>query len=108
MADSLLDLSTSVERPVVNIDGEPYEMRDPNEFTLSQVHELATLGKKLQKLMSKDELSDSESDDLEQIGIDIVTTVMVQLPREVLDKLSAVSKMKISEAFTNRAGMSQT
>lgn len=107
MADSVLDLSTEFERPVVRIDGADYEMRAPEEFSLDQIHELGTLGKRLERLMGKDQLKDAERDDLRQIATDMASTVMIDIPRELMVKLSDVAKMKIAQAFTDRAGISR-
>lgn len=94
MADQILNLSTTeFDRPTVLIDGEPYEMRSPDELTVRMQMQIQAT---VEASEGKDE-KDYEAGDAtlsEQVGI-----VMVDVPDEVLRALSPVQKARVIRTF---------
>ncbi len=48
-SNTLLDLDTQIQRKAIRIDGTPYELRNLSEFSLMDRHEMAAIGKALQR-----------------------------------------------------------
>ena len=100
MADAKLDLSTQIDRPIVRIDGEEYEMFSPHEMTLVQIHNIQSQGRMLESLMSKDQLSDNERKKLTGIGDTLLSAIMVDIPEEVRSRLTDIMKLRLVTVFT--------
>ncbi len=100
MAENLLDILTKVDRPTFTIDGESYELRHPNELSMTEFHTLSKMGGAL--VTFGNQFSDNPEDSFNEIRkvIDeLLDMVTPDLPKEIREKLNPFLVMKILEAF---------
>ena len=100
MAENLLDILTKVDRPTFTIDGESYELRHPNELSMTEFHTLSKMGGAL--VTFGDQFSDNPEDSFNEIRkvIDeLLDMVTPDLPKEIREKLNPFLVMNILEAF---------
>ena len=103
MAEPILNLSTTdFDRPIVVIDDERYEMRSPDELSITMIREMAALGSRLQSFQGA-EGDERDYDDLEAATKGSVDLVMVDLPDEVRDALTIGHLGRIVRTFTQLA-----
>ncbi len=100
MAESVLKLSTLIERPTIIIDGESYEIMSPDELSVLDHHRLGSQGKRLDALMSKEYLDEEGEHKLSSLLRAISNFIMVGVPDDVRDKLSDAMRTEIAEVFT--------
>lgn len=99
-AENILDILTKVDRPRFTIDGESYEMRHPNELSMTDFHVLSTLGGSLVKY--GDEYKDDPEAAFEAIRkcmdelLDLITP---DLPKAARDKLNPFHVQRILTSF---------
>ncbi len=106
MADktTVLTLSTTeFDRPKVSIDGRIYEMRSPDEMGVAMMRSMNELAARI-KRASDPEIppADGQADKLDDLALgtsDGVRQVMVDLPDEVLGKLTIRQQSRIILAF---------
>ncbi len=101
MAENMLDILTKVDRPTFTIDGESYEMRHPNELSMTELHLLSSKGSTLVSLgklyeEDPDEAFKSITDCMNEL-LDIVTP---DLPKKVLEALNPFHVQQILDSFT--------
>jgi hypothetical protein len=103
-APAVLSMSTTdFERPLVEIDGKMYEMRNPDELTPPLVRKTMEAEANME-LAGNEEASNIERFEATVAGIgQLVDTVMVDLPEAVRDKLSTRQQMRIVSTF-NKLG----
>jgi hypothetical protein len=103
-APAVLSLSTTdFDRPLVEIDGKMYEMRNPDELTPPLVRKTME-AEVMMEAASDESASNIERFDATAAGIaQLVDTVMVDLPEAVRDKLSTRQQMRIVSTF-NKLG----
>lgn len=97
-----LDISTTIDRVSIKVDGKAYEMRSDSELSLEEAHYLGAQGRKLNELMSKDKLDQNQKATLAGIADNITGTVMVNFDAQ-LEKLSGLQKIQIVNFFMERA-----
>ena len=100
MAENLLDILTKVDRPTFTIDGERYEMRHPNELSMSEFHTLSKMGGAL--ITFGDQFSDSPEesfDEIRKVIEELLDMVTPDLPKKIREALNPFHVMKILEAF---------
>lgn len=103
MAEPILQLSTTeFDRPIVVIDGERYEMRSPDEMSISMIREMSALGVRLRSFQGADG-EERDYDDLEAATKGSVDLVMVDLPDDVRDVLTVNQLGSIVRTFTQLA-----
>lgn len=94
--------STEFDRPVIEIDGESYEMRASDELSAPMMRRMIEIGKRIE---GAQEVPDAESrvDAMAESIMQAVDTVMVDLPAEVRDRLTIRQHSRIVETFTKLA-----
>jgi hypothetical protein len=102
MADSkkaALTLSTTdFDRPLVSIDGKMYAMRSPDELSAELARAARQLKVDWDKVDETEDLNLWESE-LNRITARAVAIAMVDLPDEVMEKLTLGIRRKITEYF---------
>lgn len=96
----LLDLSTFTERPTIIIDGEQYELHNPEEFSVLDYQRIASDGRKLARLIDADELDEEQAVELRTV-LDRTTRRLLIAPEEVHAKLGDMHRVAIARAFTS-------
>lgn len=99
MADKILELSTLIDRPIIVIDGERYEIRSPEELSVLDHHRLTKQGKALDVLMAGEDLSIPQHRELESLLASISDFIMVGVPEDVRLKLTDTQRMDVAEVF---------
>jgi|GEM_PF-4388600 len=100
MAENILDIVTKVDRPTYTIDGEAFELRHPNELSMTEFHTLSKMGGAL--ITFGDQFSDNPEKSFEEIRkvidelLDLVTP---DLPKKIRETLNPFLVMRILEAF---------
>lgn len=80
-------------RPLVEIDGDPYYMIDPLELRRDTMKQMMAVANRLQDIDTND--IDTMADALEEsVGV-----IMIDLPDEVRDKLTLMQQSKIVKVF---------
>ncbi len=100
MAESVLSLTTLIERPTIIIDDVSYEIMSPDELSVLDHHRLGIQGKALDALMSKPKLNAGSEKRLTSLLRDISDFIMVGVPDDVRAKLSDAMRTEIAEVFT--------
>ena len=99
MAETVLTLDALVERPIVRIEGEPFEMKNAAELSILDFHTLGKKGATVQRLMLKDELDDRGIVELTD-ALRALVAILLIAPIQVLDALSDTQRIQIAEVFT--------
>lgn len=98
--NNILEILTKSARPTFTIDGKPYEMRHPNELSMTEFYELSKTGSTLSTF--GEEFADDPEGSFEKIR-DVINQLLdmiaPDLPGEVRDELNPFHVMKILEAF---------
>jgi hypothetical protein len=94
-----LTLSLASERQAVAINGTRYPLRSPDEFSVVESHRLGRQGRRLEKLMSADTLSEGEEGELTQL-LDGITKRILDAPDDVHAQLRDSHRLKICRTFT--------
>ncbi len=100
MADTLLDLTTLTERPIIAIDGATYEILTPDELCVYDSHRFQQWGQRLDALMRLPELGDEEADELSGLVCKLSDRIMVGIPDDVRAKLTEGQRLMVAEVFT--------
>lgn len=101
MADTdILEILTKSARPTFTIDGKRYEMRHPNELSMTEFYELSKTGSTLSTF--GEEFADDPEASFEKIHAvikELLDMIAPDLPDEVGSELNPFHVMKILEAF---------
>ena len=89
MAESVLKLSTLIERPTIIVDGVSYEIMSPDELSVLDHHRLGSWGKQLDALMDIESLDDEGEKKLSCMLHNIPNFSMVVVPAAIPAKCSA-------------------
>ncbi len=100
MAENMLDINTLIERPIVGIDGKPYEIIAPEELSIVAGAKVARLGRRLDEKMKLDHPTEADEAALAQVLKDLTEIIMAPVPEEVRDKLGDAQKLAVIEVFT--------
>jgi hypothetical protein len=109
----LLNLDTLVVRPLVVIDGTEYEMLNPGELTLLQLHQFGVMGSDLQAAISAATTSpDIASFTSAQVAsvaalLDRMVRMILKAPPELVSRLSDGHKFQVVSAFNTLTPMTQ-
>ena len=95
----VLDLQTLVERPVIAIDGAPYEILSPQELSVVDMQRMASAGRELDDLRNKDKLTKAEEKRLSGLLVTLTDRIMVGVPDEVRAKLTDPMREAVAEVF---------
>lgn len=94
----LLDLSTLIDRPIVRIDGENYELRVREELGLLEFQRILKLHKQFTDLNEEDITEEQAKD-----ALDALDTILVILgPDLPLERLSDIHKSSIAQAWAGQ------
>jgi len=103
MNESLLDLSTAVEPPLVfTVDGQPYKLRTISHLSKLEEARLRTLNKQEEFILAKIDAIDPNLEDklmalhekLFDLRIELIT-MMTSLPREKAEKLPPIQQQNL-------------
>jgi len=101
---AILNLDTLVVRPLVTIDGTDYEMLNPGELSILDLHRFGALGSEFQSITDSAE-KDADLTDAQvvQVGatLDRMVRMILRAPDEVLNRLTDVHKYRIVECFSS-------
>lgn len=100
MADPMIELSTLIERPVIEIDGETHELTAPDELTIMQSARIAALGRKLDVLMKTENPQPQDQKALEKVLEELTGLIMAPVPHEVRSRLAEAHQLAVIEVFT--------
>ncbi|MBB99192.1 MAG: hypothetical protein CML67_06605 [Rhodobacteraceae bacterium] len=92
----ILELSTLIERPTIRIDGTLHELRAPDELSVMDSQYLTHAGKRIDALARTEDADEL----LPKLLDEVIRRVTVELPEEVLGKLTESHKLSICEVFT--------
>lgn len=112
MSEPLIDLDTLIRRPSITIDGRAYHLYSPDELTVRQARQFALWAQELDALQQGDEVDPA----LDTLIDTIARAAMVDVPDEVIERLSGQHKIAVVEVFialllrnrTNVAGAAAT
>jgi hypothetical protein len=103
MADSLLDLSTLLDRDHITIDGAAYELRLTEELSIVDAAAAARVGEQLTAVAGKtfSQLSDDECARVESALRWLIETILIA-PDDVQARLQTQQRLAIATAFFQR------
>lgn len=99
MGEPILNFSTIIVRPIIQIDGQHYEIRAQDECSLIERHRLSHQLKSSQDLFAKEDLSDADKKRMQSRLDDAFSVVAVGVPKEIAAHLSDDQKMRVIELF---------
>jgi hypothetical protein len=101
MAAPILNLDTLADRPVVNIDGTPYELITHDSLSPLNAHRVSRYHKRIGALLEKSEASDltgDEESELEALPA-LICRLILDAPAEVQDKLTDKQRALVVSTF---------
>lgn len=99
-----LQISTEVgEKCQVIIDGNAFDMQDPEHMELKEFLRIANTGKKISELLLRDDITDEDEKKLEKLVDDIVRELLPEVPAELHAKLNDIQKLAIMNFFSRAA-----
>ncbi len=105
MADTpILSLETLIKRPLIEIDGERYEILSPDELSVVDFQRLSYEGTRISGITGGGKkLTLKEEKELTTLIVSLSDRIMVDgpkgVPQEVRDKLSEAHRLVIAEGF---------
>jgi hypothetical protein len=93
-----LDLSIDIVRPIVRIDGIPYEVRTSNDVSVSQYRDMVRLTARIGVLFEKEPRTRKEEREF-TAALDVVMETALLAPKDVREKLGQLSKMQVVDFF---------
>lgn len=94
----LLSLDTLVDRSVIAIDGKPYELRAPGEFSLLDYHRIGKRSEQLDALKAHEEPTEEDVEAVAAALGELCRMVLVA-PEDVYARLSVLHQQAIVSAF---------
>lgn len=94
----LLSLSTSHEYAFIEIDGKKYEIKSLSQFDLVDLYTFDSLAEKF-KGFGTEKLEPNQIEEFAKTLDDALKMLFVEIPVEVLNKLSIIHKMQIVKVF---------
>lgn len=97
----LLNLDTLVIRPIITIDGADYEMLNPGEISLLDLHRFGALGSEFDALSAavQGEQMTEEQAAAVSAALDKMVRMILRAPEDLLSRLTDVHRYRIVEAF---------
>ena len=99
MADSILDLTTQLARPVIRINGTKYQLLHPDELSIIDSTRYRETGATVSRLLAQDTLSDQDGEELSAALAALTDRIMVDVPASVRDALAEKQRLSIAEVF---------
>jgi hypothetical protein len=100
----LLNLDTLVVRPLVTIDAKDYEMLNPGEVSILDLHRFGALGAEFEGIASSvkaDTALTQEQVQAVSVALDRMVRMILRAPEEVLSRLTDVHRYNIIQAFNS-------
>ncbi len=94
----VLHLDSLSDRPTVALGDQEYELLTPDILPPIASHRLKKLGKRLETLQAKDDLTKVEEKELEALPI-AMCKLLLDAPEQFVDDLSPLQRMKVLESF---------
>lgn len=94
----LLDLSTLIERPSIEVDGVRYELFSADELSVLASHRLSIWGRRIEAIDAG--TAEEDGAELATLIDNVVGAAMVDLPASVFESLSGAHKRAIVDVFT--------
>lgn len=101
MSEPLLDLTTAFERDVVRIDGQAFEMLNPGELSIMQLHRIEKIGQRMREITQSEVEEEQKADALGRLSREACGLIFADCPAEVLDRLSDVQRIRVMQAFAS-------
>jgi hypothetical protein len=95
---SLLDLTTLIERPSIDIDGARYELFSADELSVLASHRLSVWGRRIEQIDAG--TAEDDGVELERLVDNVVRAAAIDLPAAVFEQLSGAHKRAIVDVFT--------
>ena len=96
----LLDLTVSIDRPFIAVNGVNYDIRTAGDLTIGEYKSLWSLAPQLSTLLAKTDAT-KEQDAARSRMLDDVCRLALMAPDEVHKSLGDVNRMKIFGVFTS-------
>ncbi len=90
-----LKIETKSIRPPITIDGGDYELVSPDELTIVQHQMLASCGRRMERLMTRDDLTEDEQAELTGAIHNSTAMILKHVPEEVRTKLQDMHLLMI-------------
>lgn len=105
MGEPVLALKAVVEpsRPSVDIYGGRFDLAIPSDFGLRESAKMGAQSRQMDKLLSKDELTEKDLDKLIELQDAMVRRVVRKLPEDVFKQLPDEHKLALIGAFNTEA-----
>ncbi len=100
MAKPVLNLQTLIERPIVEIDDEQYEIASPDELSVVDLTRYGQWGAEITALSQKKKLTSKKQDRLTELLHRLTNGIMVGVPPDVRAKLKDPQRLAVAEVFT--------
>ncbi len=95
----LLELTTTIERNTIQVDGKEYEIRNLDEFSLAERNQCIAHGKRLSALFNSEKIEEKQANEL-SVGLnDLFRKMVVAEAEELSKKLNDGQKLKVLTAF---------
>lgn len=99
-AAPLLDISTLIERPRIDIDGTMYEILSPDELSVIDSHRFASWGRRIDALNKADSEDPAAEAELDALVAKVARRICVGVPEDVFAKVPGKQRWAIIDVFT--------
>ena len=94
----LLDLDTLITRDTISIDGERYEILNPDELSVIDSHRFGRWGNRIEQLAALD--GEAEEKELHDLVERVSRKIMVGVPDDVFARLRGSQQWAVIDLFT--------
>lgn len=100
MARNILALATLTDRSTISIDGQAYDLINPEELSIVDTHRVGKWGARVQELYKDIEVRNE--DEIGELGslLDKLCRMLWRAPAEVHDRLTDNQRLAVAMAFT--------
>jgi len=98
--DPVLTLSTVVDRPLINIDGALYQLRTADELPWLVYRDKANVYRRAAPLFMAKRRTPAQEKELKRLLHPLVASLMVDVPKKVLAKLTDDHRLAIVATFS--------
>ncbi len=109
----ILSLTKLVEREFIEINGEPYDLKNLDELSLMEATRYEAMGKQLKDAATGTETDEELAAMLAESGelgraLDLAVRIVLVAPEEVYDFLDDFQRIAIMDVFTRLAGLTSS
>ena len=106
MGKNVLTLDTmEPDRDFIEIDGKSYSLRGDGELSLTELARIRRASKKVVEKGLDIDSTEEEMGEVEGFSNQMLAIILIDLPSEVRDKLTATQKLQVVQAFTTVASL---